>query len=194
MTSSADPKPVLFRLTGPAVHVGRNGEFQTTDLTGCLVNGAAYGELSSEKVYIRLQRISCPVGSRQFSVSTVEGYATHGGKAGVRGPVVSREGGLTGRALVAGTLQGLGSSIQQYTNQANRLIGVGSGGNLQSSPNLDAGQMGASAAAAGVGNAASMLSEYYIQRAEQYQPVIEMPTGIQVELVFLSGFEVRPRS
>ena len=26
-----------------------------------------------------------------------------------------------------------------------------------------------------------------IERAEQYQPVIEMPTGIDVEIVFLEG-------
>ena len=26
-----------------------------------------------------------------------------------------------------------------------------------------------------------------IERAEQYQPVVEMPTGIDVEIVFLEG-------
>jgi conjugal transfer pilus assembly protein TraB len=40
----------------------------------------------------------------------------------------------------------------------------------------------------GISNASSMLADYYIKRAEQYQPVIEMPTGLQVELVFLDGF------
>ena len=40
-------------------------------------------------------------------------------------------------------------------------------------------------------NAASTLADYYIKRAEQYQPVIEMPTGIEVEIVFLSGFQIR---
>jgi conjugal transfer pilus assembly protein TraB len=43
----------------------------------------------------------------------------------------------------------------------------------------------------GVSGAASMLADYYIKRAEQYQPVIEMPTGIEVELVFLAGFRVK---
>jgi conjugal transfer pilus assembly protein TraB len=32
-----------------------------------------------------------------------------------------------------------------------------------------------------------MVSKYLIERAEQYQPVIEMPTGINVEIVFLEG-------
>jgi conjugal transfer pilus assembly protein TraB len=36
-----------------------------------------------------------------------------------------------------------------------------------------------------------MLADCYIKRAEQYQPVIEMPTGISIEIVFLSGFQVK---
>lgn len=192
VTSNSDPKPVLFRLVGPAIHVGSDGRFQRTDLTGCLVNGAAYGELSSEKVYIRLQRISCPSGPRQFSVATVEGYASHLGKAGVRGNVISREGGLTGRAMIAGTLQGLGNSLSNYTDSMTRQIGIGEGGGLSAPPRLQAGDVAAGAAGSGVANAASMLADYYVKRAEQYQPVIEMPTGIEVELVFLSGFEIAP--
>lgn len=189
VTSNSDPKPVLFRLTGPAVHVGADGRYQTTDVTGCMVNGAAYGELSSEKVYIKLQRITCPAGGDRFSVATVEGYAAHKGKAGVRGNVITREGGLTGRALVAGTLQGLGNSLSQYTNQVNRSIGVTEGG-MFAQPQLDGGQMAAGAVGSGVGNAAGVLADYYVKRAEQYQPVIEMPTGIEVELVLLTGFQI----
>lgn len=189
VTANSDPKPVLFRLTGPATHVGANGAYQTTDLTGCLVNGAAYGELSSEKIYIRLQRITCPAGNDRFSVATVEGYATHGGKAGVRGTVITREGGLTGRALIAGTLQGLGNSLSQYTNQVNRSIGVTQGGTL-TTPELNSGDLATGSIGSGVSGAAGQLADYYIKRAEQYQPVIEMPTGINVELVFLSGFQI----
>jgi conjugal transfer pilus assembly protein TraB len=43
----------------------------------------------------------------------------------------------------------------------------------------------------GVGDAADTVSKYLIERAEQYQPVIEMPTGIDVEIVFLDGVFVR---
>ena len=43
----------------------------------------------------------------------------------------------------------------------------------------------------GVSQAGDMLSQYLIERAEQYQPVIEMPTGVEVEIVFLDGAFVR---
>lgn len=187
---SSDPKPVLFRLLGPAVGVGMSGQFQTTDLTGCTVNGAAYGELSSEKVYIKLQRISCPAGEGRFSVATVEGYVSHAGKAGVRGRVISREGDLTNRAMVAGALQGLGEVFSGATAQgANALSVTGEG--LFGSPKLTNEEIAKGAVAGGVSGAASMLADYYIKRAEQYQPVIEMPTGVDVELVFLSGFQIK---
>lgn len=39
----------------------------------------------------------------------------------------------------------------------------------------------------GVATSGDMVSKYLIERAEQYQPVIEMPTGIDVEIVFLEG-------
>ncbi|HMU21353.1 MAG TPA: TrbI/VirB10 family protein, partial [Sphingorhabdus sp.] len=43
----------------------------------------------------------------------------------------------------------------------------------------------------GAGDAADTVSKYLIERAEQYQPVVEMPTGITVDIVFLDGVYVR---
>jgi conjugal transfer pilus assembly protein TraB len=189
--AASDPKPVLLRLVGDAVSVGSNGKYQSTSLRGCLVNGAAYGELSSEKVYVKLQRITCPAGDKKFSVATVEGYVSQRGKAGVRGIVVERSGGLTARAAVAGTLQGLGGA---FSGNLGRSVGgvnssAGAGG-LLSTEKLSPSEIAQGAVGGGVNQAASMLADYYIKRAEQYQPVIEMPTGTIVEIVFLSGFQV----
>lgn len=39
--------------------------------------------------------------------------------------------------------------------------------------------------------AGTTVSEYLIERAEQYQPVVEMPTGAAVEIVFLDGTFIR---
>ena len=188
---SSDPKPVLFRLLGPAIGVGTAGHFQSTDLTGCTVNGAAYGELSSEKVYIKLQRISCPAGEGKFSVATVEGYVSHAGKAGVRGRVISREGDLTNRAMVAGALQGLGDVFSASASRSTGTVNLSGDGGLFGSEKLTTEEIAKGAVGGGVSGAASMLADYYIKRAEQYQPVIEMPTGVDVELVFLSGFQIK---
>jgi conjugal transfer pilus assembly protein TraB len=188
ISATADPKPVLFRIEGRAVGVGADGQYQTSDLTGCLVNGAAFAELSSEKVYIKLQKISCPLAGGRYLVTKVDGYVTYMGKSGVRGRVVSREGNFANKAFVAGTLQGLGQAMS--TNTQRNLTGVttanGVAGVAQA-PLTDS-QIAQATLGTGISNASSMLADYYIKRAEQYQPVIEMPTGLQVELVFLDGF------
>jgi conjugal transfer pilus assembly protein TraB len=134
--------------------------------------------------YVKLQRISYPVGNDRYLVAKVEGYVTYKGKSGIRGRVVTREGNFANKAFVAGTLQGLGQAMS-LNNQRN-LTGLGGVG-ISTEPLTDK-QIGQTALGEGVGNASSMLAEYYIKRAEQYQPVIEMPTGMDVELVFLDTF------
>ncbi|MFX7853942.1 hypothetical protein ABTK08_20540, partial [Acinetobacter baumannii] len=59
VASQTDPLPVVLRITGPARSVMRGGKVLTTAITGCLVNGAARGDLSSEKVYVKLARMTC---------------------------------------------------------------------------------------------------------------------------------------
>jgi conjugal transfer pilus assembly protein TraB len=45
--SQTDPLPVVLRITGPARSVYDNGRLLTTNIAGCLVNGAARADLSS---------------------------------------------------------------------------------------------------------------------------------------------------
>jgi conjugal transfer pilus assembly protein TraB len=58
-------------------------------------------------------------------------------------------------------------------------------------PKLSPGDILQGGVGEGVSSAADTVSKYLIERAEQYQPVIEMPTGIDVEIVFLDGAFVR---
>lgn len=57
VASQTDPLPVVLRITGPARSVLQNGRVLTTRLQGCVINGAARGDLSSEKVYVKLARM-----------------------------------------------------------------------------------------------------------------------------------------
>jgi hypothetical protein len=59
LAASGDPRPVLFRITGEAISSGYKGKKQKTDLEGCTVTGAASADLSSEKVYVRLLKMTC---------------------------------------------------------------------------------------------------------------------------------------
>ena len=48
VASQSDPLPVVLRITGPARSVMRGNKLLTTDITGCLVNGAARRSLGRE--------------------------------------------------------------------------------------------------------------------------------------------------
>jgi|TARA_R100000049_G_C1950700_1_gene98257 conjugal transfer pilus assembly protein TraB len=180
--SQSDPLPVLLRITGPARSVYGDGKLLATRVQGCMVNGAAYGDLSSEKVYVKLQRMTCAQPGGRFAVSEVKGFIAFGGKVGVRGRVVSREGSLTTQAFLAGLVSSAGSALNGSFQTP-----IISGGR----ENPDAGEVGLRSLGGGAEQAGKTVSEYLIERAEQYQPVVEMPTGAQVEVVFLDGTFIR---
>ena len=190
VASQTDPLPVVLRITGPARSVMRGNELLSTDITGCLVNGAARGDLSAEKVYVKLVRMTCAQPGGRFAVSEVKGFISFAGKSGVRGRVVSREGSLVSQALLAGIVGGFGRG---FSANANGIFTgqVGANGQREALSPTDilAGGFGQ-----GAGEAADTVSRYLIERAEQYQPVVEMPTGIEVEIVFLDGVHVRSPS
>ena len=186
--AQADPLAASFMITGAARHVVYDGEVQTTDLTGCIVNGAARGDLSTERVFVKLARMTCPLPGGEVAVTEVQGHVTQLGKAGVRGRVVSRVSTQLDNAAIAGALSGLGSALGGVGRGG---IGVGSGGGvIQEVPNSS--ELAIAAGGGATAGAADRLAEYYINQAESIQPVVAMPAGAQVELVFMSGFLARP--
>ena len=182
--SQTDPLPVVLRITGRARSVYDKGRLLTTNIAGCLVNGAARGDLSSEKVYVKLQRMTCPQPGGRYAVSEVKGFIAFGGKTGVRGRVVSREGALIGQAFLAGLAGGFGRGFSANTSSVLQGASVNVNGQREK---LRPGEILEGGLGEGVATSADMVSKYLIERAEQYQPVIEMPTGIDVEIVFLEG-------
>lgn len=188
VASQTDPLPVVLRITGPARSVMQNGKVLTTRIQGCVVNGAARGDLSSEKVYVKLARMTCDQPGGRVAVSDVKGFISFAGKSGVRGRVVSREGSLVSQALLAGIVGGFGRGFSANANSVFSGVTTNPDG---SRSKLSAGDILGGGLGQGAADAADTVSKYLIERAEQYQPVVEMPTGIDVEIVFLDGVYVR---
>ncbi|RIA46279.1 conjugal transfer pilus assembly protein TraB [Hephaestia caeni] len=188
VSSQTDPLPVVLRITGPARSVVQNGRVLTTRIEGCLVNGAARGDLSSEKVYVKLQKMTCEQPGGRVAVSEVKGFIAFAGKTGVRGRVVSREGSLVTQAFLAGLVGGFGRGFSANTSTILSGTNITTDGKRQ---RLSTGEILEGGFGEGVAQTGDMVSQYLIERAEQYQPVIEMPTGIDVEIVFLEGAYVR---
>ena len=190
VSSQGDPRPVLLRVIGPAWTAAEDGTALRVDIAGCTVTAAAFGDLSSEKVYARLRTMTCAGPGPGTVIETpVAGFVAGSGKTGVRGPVVSREGALVEKAFLAGMVSGVGQGVAQaFQPQA-----VATGG-AASVANTGLGDIGRAGLGAGASSAGQKVADYMIRRAEQYQPVIQLRAGTRVTLVFLEGARIDGRA
>ena len=190
VSSQGDPRPVLMRIMGPAWTAAEDGTALQVDVDGCTVTGAAHGDLSSEKVYVRFRTMTCAGPKPGTVVETdVAGFVAGSGKTGVRGPVVSREGALVEKAFLAGMVSGIGQGVSQaFQPQA---VTTGTGAAVA---NTGLGDIGRAGLGGGASSAGNKVADYMIRRAEQYQPVIQLQAGTKVTLVFLEGARIDGRA
>jgi conjugal transfer pilus assembly protein TraB len=143
----------------------------------CFVTAAAYGDLSAERAYMRLEKLSCVLKTGEVLDLSVKGYVTgEDGKNGFRGHVVSKQGQLIARALFAGIASGLGTSIAQSYAQ----VSTSALGSVQSVDPSDVAQVGL---ATGVSNALEKVADFYIERANELYPIIEVDSARIGEIV-----------
>lgn len=157
-------------------------------LKNCVLLASAWGNASSERVAMRGERLSC-VGTTGKVLETDITATIYGpdGRQDVRGRVVYPEGKLLERAFLSGALSGFGNGLAQtFSTQSISPLGVTStvaGGNILKS-----------GAATGVGKGLDKLSDYYIKRAEQLQPIIQVGSGTEVDIVIQKGFYLDGRA
>lgn len=161
-----------------------NGEHSS--LKGCFVTAAAYGDASSERGQIRLQRLSCvrkPSG--QILDVSVEGTINDmGGSDGIRGHAVMRNNKLIWNAGISGLLSGMGKAAQQAST-AQTISPLGGVINTVSpSKVLQSGAFG------GAETALGKMADYYIKLADMYHPIVQVHAGSEVNVVFLKGFSL----
>lgn len=188
ISAEADPRQVLLRVTGRVISAGYGRDYLTTDkLMGCIVQCQAVGDLSSEKAYLKPVLMTCAKAEDSVIEIPVKGYVTSKGKVGIRGEVISREGDLVTNSFLSGMLGGIGNGASQFF-QPNYAVS-GSGFVVKQSD--QAKNILGSGVGSGVSESSNRLSEYFIKRAEQYQPVISINEGVGVELVFQEGFSLK---
>ncbi|MBN9344460.1 MAG: hypothetical protein BGO76_00930 [Caedibacter sp. 38-128] len=180
VSAANDPRPVLLRVIDP----GTLPRKFKSDLKNCHVLASAHGDLSSERVYMRLEKLTCtePL-TGEISETQVAGYiAGEDGRAGVRGVVVDKTTDLMRNSLLGGFASGI-SNFLQSSNQSS-VFPVTPFGQKNA---LTDNQLLKSGAYSGIGNALEKYADYYIKRAEQLQPVLMVQAGRRVNMVFTEG-------
>jgi len=172
------PYPVLIRMTDYAL---LPNDF-ITDLRACVIVGSAYGDISSERVYIRSESLACLREDEELFSINIDLKANavgEDGKLGLRGKVVSKEGQMIGKALVTGFISG----ISDILRSANRVTWYpfADWEDRVRSPSLQ--ESFEAAGLGGVGKAADLLAKHYIDMMKRIYPVIEIEAGREVTLI-----------
>ena len=172
-----NPWPVLLRVQDNAFLPNR----YRAKVKECFLLGSGYGDISSERAYLRLESLSCVLNNGEVIDTPAKGYVVgEDGKAGMRGRLISKQGQVLANALMTGIISGIGQGIQQsamsYSTSALGTVGT-----------VDAGKEFQAGIGAGVGRALDRLSQYYINLAEKMFPVIEVDAGRVVDVVLTKG-------
>jgi conjugal transfer pilus assembly protein TraB len=172
-----NPQPVLMRLMDNAV---LPNHFRSK-VKECFVVGAGYGDVSSERAYIRTESLSCIARDGSAIDVPLKGYvAGEDGKAGMRGRLVSKQGQILANALLAGVASGIGQAFTQSATTMS-ISPLGTTSTVDTGKQLEAG------VGTGVGKALDRLAQYYITLAEKVFPVIEIDAGRTVDVVLTQG-------
>ena len=173
----SNPIPVLLRV----MNDGTLPNFFRSNVSSCHIVAAAHGSISSERAHILLTKLSCVLLNGDIIETDLNGYvAGEDGKAGLRGRLVSKQGTLIARSLLSGLASGFGRTLQQQSQQvATSPLGAVATVN----PN----QVLQSGAGAGVSNALEKVADYYLQRANELYPIIEVAANRAGEAILIDG-------
>ncbi len=170
-----NPKPVLMRVTG----WGNLPNGFYSQLKDCVVVGAGIGDISSERAYIRLDTLSCVLNDGDILETSVFGHVVDhsDGKVGVKGTLRLGEGHLVRNAFFSGLVSGVGRSVSQQS-MTSLYTPIGQTSMIDPSRTLQYGL------GSGVGESGDRMADYFIRRADQYSPVIEVPPQA-VDIIFI---------
>ena len=185
-----DPFPSLIRIKNEAILPNR---FRA-DFRECFMIAGGWGDLSSERAYMRAERLSCVRNDGSVLEASLEAYATgEDGKAGLRGRLVSKQGAIIARSLGAGFLQGLAGAFNVQKVPTINVTRAGDNGKTVQPVYEQAFDSNAlqSAGFSGAGSALERIADFYLEMAESIFPVIEIDALREVDFIVNKGMTVK---
>lgn len=177
--SSSDPVPVVVRVTGK----GNLPSNFAAKLNDCRILGSSYGDISSERAIIRAESLVCINKETEEVVTTKIAGAIYGddGMNGIKGKIVDKSSKKIKNAALGGLISGFAGSMKSEGQFTLSSVGAvttskqGFDGRLKDNT------------LSGMGTAAEKIADYYIKQAENMSPVLLVPGGARVDIVFTKG-------
>lgn len=179
------PTPALLRVKTEAILPN----LQSFNVRECFVLAGGVGNMSSERVELRSESMSCISDNGVVWEGKVEGYLVgEDGKTGARGRLVSKQGALLAKSFMAGFASGLSGAFAPQEMQSVNLTS-GSGPTAYQYPTAN--QVIGSGMSKGLNQSTTALSNFYIKMAEQMFPILELDAGRKMTVILIKGTELK---
>ncbi|WP_218461053.1 TraB/VirB10 family protein [Rickettsia sp. TH2014] len=179
-TASENATPVVIRLSNR----GNLPKNINVDISKCRIQGSSYGDLSSERVIIRAEKLICIDPKTELVTTSDVIGVVHGddGMNGIKGKVIATSNRHIKNAFIGSMLSGLASSSKGVEGLT--LTSLGAVNTKRQGFKDLAGQ----GLLSGGSNAGEKIADYYLRLAEQMSPVLTVPGGVKVDVIFTKGF------
>lgn len=179
LKAATEPVPVVIRLTNRGNLPKKFG----VDIKDCRILGSAYGDLSSERAIIRAESMVCQNRVIEEVLTTKIAGMIYGddGANGIKGKVVDMSQKHIKNAAIGGILSGFSGSMKKQGALNISAFGALSSREPTFKENLRDNTMN------GMGNAAEKIADYYLRQAENMSPILIIPGGTKVDILFLKG-------
>ena len=177
--------PVLLQLDYAYTLPGKSPYQKKLDMAGCFMIAKAEGDLSTERVQMQANKLSCVSKSGKMFEREVNGFIADDkdNSFSVIGNVNSKQDRVAAMAFLASIVEGIGKSISQaqVTQQ-----GFPTGGGQQFVTGDQAKYIGGGAAA----NAAGLVTQWYLRQAQNLLPTINVGSGQDVWVVMKDSIKL----
>lgn len=182
-----DPFPSVIRINKEAILPNR----YTSDIRECFLLVSGYGDLSSERAYLRGEKISCVTDDGKSVIETaLDSYAVgEDGKVGVRGRLVSKQGQMIAKSLMAGFMSGVSEAFN--VNPVPVLNTNPKGQTEYQSVFSESAIQGGMAK--GASKALDRIAQFYLEMADSMFPVVEVDAGRQIDVIVTNGTNLKAR-
>jgi conjugal transfer pilus assembly protein TraB len=179
-TADENAPPVAIRLTD----AGNLPKNFAVDLSTCRILGSAYGDLSSERAIIRAEKMVCIDPKTQLVTTSKIIGTIHGsdGMNGIKGKVVATSSKHIRNAMIGGVISGLATSAKGQEGMNITSLGA------MSTKKKGIGDLAGQGLLTGTSTAAEKVADYYLRMAESMSPILLIPGGTKVDVMFMKGF------
>jgi hypothetical protein len=171
--------PVVIRL----VDRGNLAQEANIKIKTCKIMGSAYGDISSERAVIRLEKLICKKENSYFTSKISGQVFGDDGFNGIKGTVISTSSKHIKNAMIGGIIDGIVSAIKINPLSSNQKEKQNHDRDIYS-------DMLGKSMNSGVSSAGEKLTDYYLKQAESMSPVLTIPSGTRVNTQVTEGFYI----